>query len=166
MLRLFFSVFGQFQVPPIGLRLRRFQRIRLDANIFETMPRKTEEKRSFWYVWTWPEWLFRPSLSLVTTCSVYLSGISYFQHSGCSGSHDTRWEVRDPGQQKCVWNIHQFCNQIESCTVYADFHKDQQATIQHLWWSFLFCAFLLLSLEKISMNKGLYLKMNLTDKYL
>ena len=32
--------------------LSRFQWIRVDANILETMLRKAEEKRSFWYVWT------------------------------------------------------------------------------------------------------------------
>ena len=47
MLRLFFSIFGEFQAPPIGLEysvLGHFQWIRLDANILEKMLRKTEEK--------------------------------------------------------------------------------------------------------------------------
>ena len=47
MLRLFFSVFGEFQVPPIGWNMNYsvlscFQWIRVDANILETRPRKTE----------------------------------------------------------------------------------------------------------------------------
>ena len=51
MLRLFFSVFGEFQAPPIGWNINysafgHFQWICLDANIFETMPRKTEEKKN------------------------------------------------------------------------------------------------------------------------
>ena len=46
MLRLFYFVLGEFQAPPIGWRmnysvLRRFQWIRLDANILETMPSKS-----------------------------------------------------------------------------------------------------------------------------
>ena len=50
MLHLFFSIFGEFQAPPIGWNmnysvLSRFQWIRLDANILETMPRKTEEEK-------------------------------------------------------------------------------------------------------------------------
>ena len=50
MLRLFFSVFGEFQAPSIGWNMNysvfsRFQWIRVDANILETMPRKTEEKK-------------------------------------------------------------------------------------------------------------------------
>ena len=51
MLRLFFSVFDEFQAPPIDLeyevqRVESLQWIRLDANILETMPRKTEEKKN------------------------------------------------------------------------------------------------------------------------
>ena len=51
MFRLFFYVFGDFQAPPIGLeyelqRVESFTMDHLDANIFETMPSKTE---------TWPE---------------------------------------------------------------------------------------------------------------
>ena len=46
-----YSIFGECQAPPIGWNINysvfgRFQRIRADANILETMPRKTEEKRS------------------------------------------------------------------------------------------------------------------------
>ena len=51
-MRIFFSIFGEFQVPPIGLEyepqcVERIEWIHLDANILEMMPRK---KRSFWYV--------------------------------------------------------------------------------------------------------------------
>ena len=35
--------------------LSHFQWIYLDTNILETMPRKMGKKRSFWYVWTWPQ---------------------------------------------------------------------------------------------------------------
>ena len=50
MLHLFLSVSGDFQAQPIGWNmnysaLSRFQWIRLDANILEMMPRKTEEKK-------------------------------------------------------------------------------------------------------------------------
>ena len=50
MLHLFFSVFVEFQAPPTGWNmnysvLSRLQWIRLDTNILETMPRKTEEKK-------------------------------------------------------------------------------------------------------------------------
>ena len=50
MLRLFFSIFGRCQAPPIGLEyeLQHFQSFsvdHMDANILETMPRKTEEKK-------------------------------------------------------------------------------------------------------------------------
>ena len=43
MLHLFFSIFGEFQTPPIGWNmnysvLSRFQWIRLDASILEMMP--------------------------------------------------------------------------------------------------------------------------------
>ena len=49
-LRLFFSVFGEFQAPPIDLEyeLQRFQSFSVDcvdANILEKMPRKMEEKK-------------------------------------------------------------------------------------------------------------------------
>ena len=49
MLRLFFSIFGEFQAPPIGWNMNysvftRFQWIRLDANILEIMLKKTREK--------------------------------------------------------------------------------------------------------------------------
>ena len=45
-----FSVFGECQAPPIGLEydysiLSHFQWICMDANILETMLRKTEEKK-------------------------------------------------------------------------------------------------------------------------
>ena len=57
MLCLFFSVLGEFQAPPIGLEYElqcfgRFQWIRMDTNILETMPRKTEENKIVSYVWT------------------------------------------------------------------------------------------------------------------
>ena len=57
MLRLFFSVFGEFQAPPICWNmnysvLSRLQWIHLDADILEAMPRN---KRWFWYVWTRPQ---------------------------------------------------------------------------------------------------------------
>ena len=48
MLRLFFSIFGEFQVPPIWDMnysvLSRLQWIHSDANILETMPKKTGEQ--------------------------------------------------------------------------------------------------------------------------
>ena len=47
MLRVFFSVFGECQAPPIGLeyelqRFQSFQWNRVDAHILKTMARKTE----------------------------------------------------------------------------------------------------------------------------
>ena len=43
-LSLFFSIFDEFQVPPLGLeyelKLGNLRSIHLDANILETMPRK------------------------------------------------------------------------------------------------------------------------------
>ena len=50
MLPLFFSIFGEFQALPLSGNmnysiLNRFQWIRLDANILETMPRNTREKK-------------------------------------------------------------------------------------------------------------------------
>ena len=55
MLRRFFSVFGEFQAPPIGWNmnysvLSHSQWIRLDVNILKTIPRKTEKK-----MWTWSD---------------------------------------------------------------------------------------------------------------
>ena len=49
-LRIFFSYFGEFQVHLKAWNmnfsvLSCFQWIRIDANILETMPRKTEEKK-------------------------------------------------------------------------------------------------------------------------
>ena len=43
MLRLFFSVFGEFQTPPIGLEyeLKRVESFTMDANTLEMMPSKT-----------------------------------------------------------------------------------------------------------------------------
>ena len=51
MLRLLFSVFVEFQAPPVGWNmnysvLSRFQWIRLDTNILEKMPRKTGGKKT------------------------------------------------------------------------------------------------------------------------
>ena len=50
MLRLLFSVFGEFQAPPIPWNMNysvlgRFQWIDMDANILEIMPRQTEAKK-------------------------------------------------------------------------------------------------------------------------
>ena len=61
MLRLFFSVSGEFQAPPTGWNMNYsvlscFQWIRLDADILEMMLRKTEEKkRLFGCVWMKPK---------------------------------------------------------------------------------------------------------------
>ena len=56
-LRLFFSVLGEFQAPPVGMS--RLQWIHLDANILEMMPSKTWEKKivlvrvdMVWEMWT------------------------------------------------------------------------------------------------------------------
>ena len=51
-----FSVFGEFQAPPIGLKselqhVEFFTKFRLDADILETILRKTGEKSLFWYMW-------------------------------------------------------------------------------------------------------------------
>lgn len=47
MLRLFFSIFGEFQMPPIDLEyeLKRVDSFTMDASTLETMPRKTGEKK-------------------------------------------------------------------------------------------------------------------------
>ena len=63
MLSVFFSVFDECEVPPVGWNMNcsvfgRFQWIRVDANILKTMTRRTEGKRSFSPVWTEPEELF------------------------------------------------------------------------------------------------------------
>ena len=60
MLHLMFSVFGEFQAPPIGWNINYsilscLQWIHLDANILETMPRRTGEIWLFRYVWIWPK---------------------------------------------------------------------------------------------------------------
>lgn len=47
MLRLFFSIFGEFQMPPIDLEyeLKRVDSFTMDVSTLETMPRKTGEKK-------------------------------------------------------------------------------------------------------------------------
>ena len=50
MLRVFFSVFGECQAPPIGLeyelqRFQCFQWICVDTNILKTIMRKVEQKK-------------------------------------------------------------------------------------------------------------------------
>ena len=61
MLRLFFSIFGEFQAPPIGLEyeLQRFESFSVDPFGCKYSWNDAEEdggkKRLFWYVWTRPK---------------------------------------------------------------------------------------------------------------
>ena len=61
MLRLFFSVFGKFQATPIGLEyeLQHFESFSVDlfGHQYSWNEAKEDwgEKRSFWYMWTWPK---------------------------------------------------------------------------------------------------------------